>query len=118
MTDSHGDDIFILIVEPKVGTMEAVYSTLLKEGYEYGFARSREDAIKIMAARLHDFVITDYGLPGMTGAEFQRILRSSDSKAQIIFTFPGAGASPVTGLKDCKWLGVPFQTADLLTLLN
>jgi DNA-binding response OmpR family regulator len=98
--------------------MEAVYTTLIKEGYEYGFARSREDAIKIMATKLYDFVIMEYTMPGMTGEEFQRILGLNDSNARIIFTFPKALASPEVYLKNCAWLGVPFHTEELLELIN
>ena len=118
MKDSHGKIIFILIIETAVGKMEAVYTTLIKEGYDYGFARSREDAIKIMTAKLYDFVIMDYALPGMTVEEFQRVLGVNDSKAKIIFTFPKTATSPIFDLKDCKWLGVPFQPEELLNLLT
>ena len=118
MMDSHGKDFFILIIEHEVGKMEAVYSTLAKEGYTYGFARSKDDAVKILAANLHAFVILDYALPGMTGEEFQRTLSLTDSKTKIIFTFPRMESRPNVGLKDCRWLGVPFLSGALLDLIN
>jgi DNA-binding response OmpR family regulator len=118
MKNSHGESVFILIIEHEVGKMEAVYTTLMKEGYEYGFARSREDAIKVMTTRLYEFVIMEYVMPGMTGEEFQRLLGCNDSKARIIFTFHKSGPSPEIVLKNCAWLGVPFHTEELLNLLH
>ena len=109
--------MFILIVEPEVGKMDAVYNTL-RDGYQLGFVKSKEDAIKLMATNLYDFVILDYVLLEMTGEEFQRALRLNDSKAKIIFTFQKATETPMAGLKDCKWLGVPFDAEELLNLLK
>jgi DNA-binding response OmpR family regulator len=118
MKNSHGETIFILIVENEVGKMEAIYTTLLKEGYEYGFARNREEAIKIMSSKLYDFVIMDFAMPGMTGEEFQSILSIKESKANIIFTYAKSSPSPEIFLRDCQWLGVPFHTEELLNLLQ
>jgi DNA-binding response OmpR family regulator len=118
MKNSHGDSIFILIVESQVGKMEAVYTTLLREGYEYGFAKNREEAMKIMSTRLFDFVIMDFSMPGMTGEEFQKILSTNESKTNIIFTYSKTNPSPEIFMKDCQWLAVPFHTEELLNLLQ
>jgi DNA-binding response OmpR family regulator len=118
MTDTPVRNLFILIIEREVGEMESVYRGLLKEDFEYGFARTREDAIRIMDTKLYDFVIMDYAQPGMTVEEFQSILHVNDSKARIIFTYPRTMPSPEIDLKNCTWLGMPFQTEELLDLLR
>jgi DNA-binding response OmpR family regulator len=117
-TEAPVGNLFILIVEREVGEMEAVYTTLLRQAYDYGFARTREDAIRIMCTKLYDYVIMDYTMPGMSVADFQSVLRDTESKTKIIFTYPKSSASPEIALKDCQWLGVPFQAPDLLKLLS
>ena len=118
MKNSHGEQVFILIIENEVGKMDAVHRSLQKAGYEHGFAKSREDAIKIMVTKLYDVIIMDYTMPGMTGEDFQKVIGVNDSKVKIIFTFPKIGISPEINIKDCKWLGVPFDNGELLHLIQ
>ena len=118
--------MFILIVEPEVGRMEAVYTVLLREGFQYGFVRCKEDAINVLATSilttrmLYDFVVVDYAspMPGMTGAEFQKLLSINKSGPKIIFVFAKSAGKPTIELKDCKWLAAPFADEVLLSLLS
>jgi CheY-like chemotaxis protein len=110
--------IYILIVENNIGEMDAVYKTLKDGKYDFGFVQTRENAIKMMAINLYEYVIMDYALPGMTGVEFQSKMRLNDFKARIIYTYPKATPSPEIKLKGCQWLGVPFFPQELLNLLN
>jgi CheY-like chemotaxis protein len=118
MKNSRGERVFILIIEDGVGKMDAVHKSLQKAGCEHGFAKTREDAIRIMVSKIFDFVIMDYVMPGMSGEEFKRVIGANNSKAKIIFTFSKTGVSPETDIKDCQWLGVPFDSGELLNLLQ
>jgi CheY-like chemotaxis protein len=118
MKNAHGERMFVLIIENGIGKMESVHKSLQKADCQHGFANNREDAIKILKTTLYDFVIMDYAMPGMTGEEFQKAIQVNDSKATIIFTFSKIGISPEINIKDCKWLGLPFQNGELLNLIQ
>ena len=114
--------MFILLVEPEVGEMDALCATLSRNDFVFGFVKSKEDAIKTLAvsvaahAKLYDFVILDCALPGMADEEFQR-LSVGEFGPRIIFRFLKATKRPMADTKECKWLGVPFDAEELLSLL-
>ena len=108
---------FVLIVEPELGKMDAVYLTLMRQGYQFGFARSKEEAIGVLSVDLYNFVVTDYEQLSVATLEFQRRLVENKSKARIIFTYPkGLNIAEKDG--SCFWLGEPFETNELLSILG
>ena len=117
--------MFILIVEPEYGEMEAAHQILSQKDFVLGFVNSKVDAIKTITAvsgaaraKVYDFVIVEYTLPGMTGQEFQRLLSLVESGPKIIFTCLRATMQvPMPVLNDCHWLPTPFADQELLRLL-
>ncbi len=118
-------DMFILIVEPEFGEMEAAYKILSQHNFVLGFVNSKVEAIKTITAvtgaaraKVFDFVIVEYTLPGMTGQEFQRLLNLVESGPRIIFTFLKATMKvPLPVPNNCQWLPTPFADEELLRLL-
>ena len=107
----------VLIVETEIGKMELVYTILMREGFSYGFARSREDALKLIATNAYDVVIMNYALVGMSVGEFITVLGELDSKISVILTFSKSETRHKFASKHCKWLAVPCTADELLNLL-
>jgi len=60
-------------------------------GYEVDYARSAEEALALFNPRIHDLVITDNSMPGMTGVEMAHIIKMrSPSTPVLMYT----GRSP------------------------
>ena len=60
-------------------------------GYEVDCARSAEEALALFNPRIHDLVITDNSMPGMTGVEMAHIIKMrSPSTPVLMYT----GRSP------------------------
>jgi two-component system response regulator (stage 0 sporulation protein F) len=74
----------ILIVEDENATAWALAESLREEGYETRHAASAEDALAAVRAHATDLVITDLRLPGMSGAQLARRLRSGRRRVPVI----------------------------------
>lgn len=62
----------VLIVDDNVGLAENIAEILEFDGHATEVAASAEEALPKAALNAPDVVITDYRLPGMTGADFVR----------------------------------------------
>ena len=107
----------VLIIETEIGKMDLVYTILMREGFSYGFARSREEALKLIVTNAYDVVIMNYALVGMSVEEFLTRLGELDSEINIIFTFSKSEARHTIESKHCKWLAMPCTADELLNLL-
>jgi CheY-like chemotaxis protein len=58
-------------------------------GYEVDSARTAEEALILFDAKVHDAVITDNSMPGMTGLEMAHIIKLRSPKTPVIM-FSGA----------------------------
>jgi two-component system phosphate regulon response regulator PhoB len=91
----------ILVVEDEEDIAELVRYNLTAEGYAVTWAGSGEDAIRRIRANRFDLVILDIMLPGMSGIDVARILRS-DAEFQkipiIMLTARGEEPDIVSGL--------------------
>ena len=70
-----GEPRRILIIDDNVDLAENIAEILRLEGHVTDVAASGEEALAKYLEREHDVVVTDYRLPGMSGAEFLRQFR-------------------------------------------
>jgi CheY-like chemotaxis protein len=79
----------ILIVDDNVALAENIAEILAFEGHATEVARSAEEALPRVLAETPDVVVTDYRLPGISGAAFVRQFRQTcrDVRAVVISAY-------------------------------
>jgi two-component system KDP operon response regulator KdpE len=80
---SHGR---VLVVDDEPQIRRVMRTTLVAQGYEVIDARSGEDALELLRADRYDLVLLDINLPGMTGIQTCREIRTSSELAVIMMT--------------------------------
>jgi two-component system alkaline phosphatase synthesis response regulator PhoP len=109
----------ILLVEDEPGLVLTLTDRLRSEGYSVEAARSGDEALKKTAASAFDLVILDVMLPGRSGFDVCRELRSrrsASASVPILFlTARGEVADKVVGLKlgGDDYITKPFDMMEL-----
>lgn len=113
----------ILIVEDESAIREMLGYTLMKEGYACQEAADVEQARASVLKDRPDLILLDWMLPGISGIDYARRLRS-DSETQnipiIMLTAKGDEADKVRGLDTGvdDYITKPFSTKELLARLR
>jgi osomolarity two-component system sensor histidine kinase NIK1 len=71
--------IQFLIIEDNLLNQKIISFWLAKNGYDFKFATSGEEALEVFQKRWYDVVIMDIMLPGMDGLETTVLLRNLGS---------------------------------------
>lgn len=113
----------ILLVEDEAPIREMLGYTLMKEGYTLREAGDVEQARPILADDRPDLVLLDWMLPGMSGAEYARRIRSNPDTRDIpiiMLTARGEEADKVRGLDigADDYVTKPFSTGELLARIR
>lgn len=106
----------ILLVEDEPGLVLTLTDRLESEGYEVDSAREGAEALKKAAEGSYDLILLDVMLPGKSGFDICRELRSRGSPTPILFlTARGEVADKVVGLKlgGDDYLTKPFDMMEL-----
>ena len=67
----------ILVIEDEAAIREMLGYALMKEGYIFEEAADAESARLVLERRKPDLILMDWMLPGLSGVEFARRLRSN-----------------------------------------
>lgn len=73
----------ILIVDDDVDMAETCSMLLEAHGFDVNVAGSGDEAISKMSGAIHELVISDCAMPGMTGIELSERLKADPATAQI-----------------------------------
>jgi two-component system alkaline phosphatase synthesis response regulator PhoP len=106
----------ILLVEDEPGLVLTLTDRLVSEGYVVDSSREGTDALRKAGEGTYDLVILDVMLPGKSGFDVCRELRSRGSSTPILFlTARGEVADKVVGLKlgGDDYLTKPFDMLEL-----
>jgi len=106
----------ILLVEDEPGLVLTLTDRLESEGYAVDSAREGGEALKKAAEGPYDLILLDVMLPGKSGFDVCRELRSRGSSTPILFlTARGEVADKVVGLKlgGDDYLTKPFDMMEL-----
>ncbi|MEM7562410.1 MAG: phosphate regulon transcriptional regulator PhoB [Pseudomonadota bacterium] len=113
----------ILIVEDDAALSEMLRFLLERNGYETMQAADTEEADRCLQKRLPDAILLDWMLPGMSGIDYARRLKSHPFSADIsilMLTARGEEEDKIRGL-DCgadDYITKPFSTNELLARLR
>lgn len=86
----------ILVVDDDELIAELASEILLAEGHACGWVTSGEDALKLLAWKRPDLVLLDQDMPGMSGAQVLRQIRTS---AQL-YDLPVIMFTAMSGARD------------------
>jgi two-component system, OmpR family, phosphate regulon response regulator PhoB len=113
----------ILIVEDEKPIREMLYFLLSKEGYKVEQASSVSDARNLVKKRAPGLILLDWMLPGISGVEFARSLRTNLLTKEIpiiMLTAKGTDAEKVQALDigADDFITKPFSTKELLARIR
>lgn len=110
----------VLIVDDNVALAENIAEMLEFEGHTTDVAHSAEEAMPKARAGAPDVVITDYRLPGMSGAEFLREFRARNNlpHAVVISAYTDDDTINEATRAGAKFVSKPIDFARLCRIVR
>jgi two-component system, OmpR family, response regulator RegX3 len=110
----------LLLVEDEKSIAEGLAITLEAEGFQVAWVKDGLDAIPAWERVRPDLVVLDLMLPGMSGTEICRILRSRSDVPIIMLTAREAEVDRVVGLElgADDYVTKPFSTRELVARIK
>ena len=113
----------ILVVEDEPAIQELISYSLRQAKHTVSSTKNAEEAMKIINDALPDLVLLDWMLPGMSGAEFARMLRRTARTKNIpiiMLTARADESDKVTGLESGAddYITKPFSPRELLARIK
>jgi len=106
----------ILIAEDSIDLQDTIYELLISRGYKVSKASSGEEVLKLCGRERFNLLITDLGLPGISGLELARHIKSIDKNIKIILTSGWDIKESASELRESgvdSYLPKPFRTSDI-----
>ncbi|MDO3445559.1 response regulator [Agrobacterium sp. V1] len=107
----------ILVVEDEPLILMSTVDMLIELGHEVFEAGSAEEALAVLEAEKIDVLLTDVGLPGMSGTDLARQARERWPAMHIVFASGDDGARSTSGISDALQLPKPFTIDGLEAIL-
>jgi two-component system phosphate regulon response regulator PhoB len=113
----------ILVIEDEAAIREMLGYALMKEGYLFEEAAEVEEARRMIERRKPDLILMDWMLPGISGVDYARRLRSNVETKDIpiiMLTAKGEEADKVKALDigSDDYITKPFSTKELLARIR
>jgi two-component system response regulator CpxR len=110
----------ILIIDDDVELCELVGEYLTREGFEVEAAHNGDKGLERALSGEHALVVLDIMLPGMTGLDVLRRLRSESRAPVLILTARGEDVDRIVGLEigADDYLAKPFNPRELLARIR
>jgi two-component system phosphate regulon response regulator PhoB len=113
----------ILIIEDEAAIREMLGYALMKEGYACQEAPDAEQAQSLISDQKPDLLLLDWMLPGMSGVDYARRLRSDPATRDIpiiMLTARAEEADKIRGLDTGAddYITKPFSTRELLARIR
>jgi two-component system, OmpR family, response regulator RegX3 len=107
----------ILVVDDDPGVLDVVSFMLRREGFDVDEERDGAAALESARTKNYDIVILDIMLPGVSGTDICRELRSESDVPILMLTARDAEIDRVLGLElgADDYVTKPFSTAELLS---
>ena len=116
MTDNIEPQGTILVVDDEPQLRRALESVFAQRGYDVQLAASGEEGLAAVAAKVPDLVVLDLMLPGISGIETARAIRSMTPTPILVLSVKGAEEDKIRALDEGAddYLTKPFSTGELL----
>jgi DNA-binding response OmpR family regulator len=114
----------ILIVEDDTKVAEIIQAALRLEGngaWEVRIAPNGEEALKLVDEQPVDLILLDMRLPGISGAEVYRRLRSAPATQRLPIIFLSGGTTfdlSIEGVQEGILLRKPFDVSELVAVVR
>jgi DNA-binding response OmpR family regulator len=111
----------ILLVDDDCDVCSLNAEVLVRAGYRVDTAENGTSGWKALQTNRYDALITDNTMPGVTGLDLIKKLRSEDMTLSVILA---SGTVPAEELNRCPWLQVdallpkPYTIGELLRTVN
>lgn len=80
---NNGKKAKILIIEDEEMVRDVISKIVSKEGHEVTIAKDGEEGIRLFKEKRFDIVLTDLGMPGLSGWDVCKIIKNIDPKITI-----------------------------------
>ncbi len=110
----------LLVVDDDASNLSTLARILSREGYEVVQAASGREAMAELRSRPVDLVLTDLKMPGMSGIELLRAVRTVDHDVEVVvMTAYGTVESAVEAMKEGAYdfVSKPLKRVELLKVL-
>jgi len=110
----------ILVVDDDPQIRRAMKSALTARGYEVSDARTGDEALEKLRSEAVDLILLDVNMPGSSGMEICRVIRSGSDIAIIMLTVNNTEKSKVEALDAGAddYVTKPFSTPELLARIR
>ncbi len=107
----------ILVVEDEPLILMSTVDMLTELGHSVQEAGSAEEAIVILEKETIDVLLTDVGLPSMSGFDLAAQVRDRWPDVRIVFASGGDTGRIASGVSDAMQLSKPFSAEDVATII-
>lgn len=110
----------ILIIEDESSFSEALSFLLEKEGYSTAIAETGKDGLAIFNSEIFDLVLLDLMIPGISGIDVCRTIRSSSQVPIIMLTAKDTEIDKVVGLElgADDYVTKPYSSRELVARIK
>jgi two-component system, OmpR family, KDP operon response regulator KdpE len=110
----------ILVVDDEPQIRRVMRTTLVAQGYEVSDARTGEDAFEQIRSERFDLILLDMNMPGISGLETCREIRSGSDLPIIMVTVRGSERDKVQALDAGAdgYITKPFEVSELLARIR
>lgn len=104
----------VLVVEDDVLIRMSICEMLESRGHKAFEARSGDEALRVYAVESIDVLLTDVGLPGMSGVELAERLRAAQPGLPVLYATGDHTANGVACDARTRIIGKPYGVASLM----
>jgi two-component system response regulator HydG len=111
----------ILVVDDDEANRVTLERIFAREGYECVHAASGRDAMEVVRSRAIDLVLTDLKMPGMSGLDLLKAIRTVDPDVEVVvMTAYGTVEVAVEAMKEGAYdfVSKPLKRAELVAVLR
>lgn len=121
MKSTQSRAVKILVVEDDTNIRNVMRDLLKMHGYEVYLAADGENGLKYLQSDTYDLLISDLGLPGISGWDLARAARRHQADIVIMVISSWQGKKAEQKMAECgidKVIWKPFRFDEIITAIN